>query len=273
MPRFAKSKSLLYCALLMVVTPKCGGSSSTPSKGATEKVCEPGRQVQCACPAGQAGVQACNQEGSTYGVCECRSISDGTSGQAGVSGANAAPGGGASMTIGAGSGGQEAGGGESGGSGQAGAASAIGDDPCPDVKPLVNCSSTCLDPQECVVSKCNSSTVGRRVYYVTPSLGGVATIRTPSGPGVAGCESCSDGISAVATIVLEGDSFDPVMYEVDPPWYIAAFGAAQGNAICEESGRPCHAQTSTEPVLIATSDPNAPARNIRITTTFDFCPR
>lgn len=58
--------------LLAATTLGCGGDAA----------CVPGEQVECACPGGTVGAQACNADGDAFGDCSC----DGTNPSAGGSG-------------------------------------------------------------------------------------------------------------------------------------------------------------------------------------------
>jgi hypothetical protein len=60
--------------------------SSTATSGATQATttdepanCVPGQQIECACPGGAPGAQACLPDGSGYDVCECPSADSGES--------------------------------------------------------------------------------------------------------------------------------------------------------------------------------------------------
>ncbi|MDC0739961.1 DUF2330 domain-containing protein [Polyangium mundeleinium] len=48
-----------------------GGSGGMGGSGANPGVCIPGEQVECACPGGSPGAQACNQDGTGYEACQC----------------------------------------------------------------------------------------------------------------------------------------------------------------------------------------------------------
>lgn len=61
---------------LLVTALGCGGDAA----------CVPGEQVECACPGGTVGAQACNAEGSAFGDCSC----DGTNPSAGGGGSGQA---------------------------------------------------------------------------------------------------------------------------------------------------------------------------------------
>jgi hypothetical protein len=57
----------------------CGSNGSTASGGNT---CTPGAQTSCACLGGKAGIQVCNVDGKSLGMCQCSSgtASGGTGG-------------------------------------------------------------------------------------------------------------------------------------------------------------------------------------------------
>jgi hypothetical protein len=62
------------------------GGDTTSGPGATTggadgpaTACTPGQQVECACPLGIEGAQACKEDGSGYEPCQCP-LDDGTSG-------------------------------------------------------------------------------------------------------------------------------------------------------------------------------------------------
>lgn len=54
-------------------------------EAASDRVCAPGLQVDCACPGGLHGAQSCTSDGMAYTKCDC---SNGPNGSAGVSGGN-----------------------------------------------------------------------------------------------------------------------------------------------------------------------------------------
>ncbi len=58
------AKNIPLILLLAVAIAGCG----TPS---TDKVCEPGRQVECNCPGGSTSFQKCLPDGSRWNDCEC----------------------------------------------------------------------------------------------------------------------------------------------------------------------------------------------------------
>lgn len=45
--------------------------SMLPACGDNDRVCEPGRQVPCACPGGSSSAQVCKQAGDGYEPCQC----------------------------------------------------------------------------------------------------------------------------------------------------------------------------------------------------------
>jgi hypothetical protein len=267
--------ALLVLTAISGTLSNCGASDQggTAQRQPTP-VCEPGRQVECACPSSPAsGTQVCDEDGTRYLPCQCDPVSP-------TGGADPGPAGAGSPAVGAGgvqgvaSGGAST---EPAGSsgahvgGEAGADTVSADDGCPE-GPSVNCSLTCEQQIDCPLTECFVPIEASRVRYASPEVGGSITIRTPSNPGTVGCNACDSGTSAVAAITLQGYTADPVMYEVEAPWYLVVPSASEGHAICESRGRPCVKSPSQEPILVATSDPAAPSRNIRATTTFDLCP-
>lgn len=46
-----------------------GDADTTAASG--DQVCVPGQQVECACPGGVPGAQACREDGGGFGPCEC----------------------------------------------------------------------------------------------------------------------------------------------------------------------------------------------------------
>src|SRR4051812_7605186 len=61
---------LIGCALLAM---GCGAAEGDAGSAPTalESICEAGRVVECPCVGGGAGVQACSEDGSTWGECAC----------------------------------------------------------------------------------------------------------------------------------------------------------------------------------------------------------
>ncbi|MDI1428243.1 DUF2330 domain-containing protein [Polyangium sorediatum] len=53
-----------------------GGSGGMGGSGANPGVCIPGEQVECACPGGSPGAQACNQNGTGYEACQCSALEE-----------------------------------------------------------------------------------------------------------------------------------------------------------------------------------------------------
>jgi hypothetical protein len=78
---------------VLVLLAGCGGTDVSELTGS--QVCVPRRQVECACPGGAVGVQACSRDGSGYDACACSSGDAGTAteGSAGAGGAGGSTGG------------------------------------------------------------------------------------------------------------------------------------------------------------------------------------
>ena len=249
---------------LTLATPMCGGSSTSPADTTgPEPGCVPGRRVECPCDDGTTSSQVCSDSGMTYLACEC----DGPGPSAGAP----SVGGGGTGIVAAGTGGLDDSGGapspagagssDGGESAQAGAPSL--DDPCPDAVEIVNCSSTCDNQETCVVSRCYTPLEHQRINVTNVP----AVVRTPASPGDQYCEACElDVPAAVANITIEGPVGAPYRYEVDPPWVILPSGAP-GHDLC--GGAQC--LIWSQAVLIATTDPDAPARNVKISLG-GFCP-
>lgn len=84
--------SALAGAVVLFV-PACGGSDTTSGGGE----CTANQQTECACPGGKKGVQVCNSDGRSFGLCQCESTGSGgsTGSNSGSGGAGAGVGGGA----------------------------------------------------------------------------------------------------------------------------------------------------------------------------------
>jgi hypothetical protein len=88
----------------------CSGSGAASKDGgvSSSRVCVPGLQVPCACPAGTLGEQACEVGGLGYGACDCSGASgpgsSSTTGATSAATSNASSGGGTSGDTGSGSG-------------------------------------------------------------------------------------------------------------------------------------------------------------------------
>jgi hypothetical protein len=50
------------------------GAAGTPSVEPPVVICEAGRQVECPCPNGGKGAQACASDGSKWSVCQCDDV-------------------------------------------------------------------------------------------------------------------------------------------------------------------------------------------------------
>ena len=81
----------MMAGLLTTVAVGCAGSADSAgtaidsgSDPAVEQACVPGKQVECACPGGQSGVQACNETGTGFGACEGCSASQTSTGSGGA---------------------------------------------------------------------------------------------------------------------------------------------------------------------------------------------
>ena len=55
-----------------------GGGSTSGAGGSmpSTTVCTPGQQVECACPGGAQGAQACNEDGTGFEACACPTVDD-----------------------------------------------------------------------------------------------------------------------------------------------------------------------------------------------------
>lgn len=216
------------------------------------------------CEDGARSSQACNDEGMAYLPCNCQP-SAGSAGKSpnGQTGAQPSGGGSPGGSPGGSSGSTDTNGGAAGTDGgpQGGAAQGgqtSGDDPCPIVGNLVDCSGSCENPSQCHVSQCMAAP-----DYDSVLIDSVpAVVRTPSAPGDRNCKACpSGGLSAVANITIRTTLIGSYKFEVDPPWYVQPGGGHSANSLCV--GNQCLAWGL--PVVIATTDPNAPSRNVRIT--------
>jgi hypothetical protein len=68
-------------APLVIALASCGGRE-TPAPDASVNVCAPNQQIECACPAGARGAQACKDDGSGYESCDCSTGSGGATSDA-----------------------------------------------------------------------------------------------------------------------------------------------------------------------------------------------
>jgi hypothetical protein len=131
------NRFLLSFALLMLGTGgllgACGGSGSGSTTGTPTVTCDPGENIFCRCPGGEAGTKTCKDDGHSFEACvtregPCSEIPDTTS----SSSTSSSSGGGA-------------GGGSSTGSGGAGGGGALGDLYAPCAKDEHCQSASCKD--------------------------------------------------------------------------------------------------------------------------------
>jgi hypothetical protein len=74
---------------VLALTARCGGSPSSPAPPAADaEACIPSTYIRCASPAGCAGFQVCNAQGSGYAACECDGTGGGLDAGADASGAD-----------------------------------------------------------------------------------------------------------------------------------------------------------------------------------------
>lgn len=66
---------LALAALLFALPVACGDDDD-----GGERVCAAGQQVECACPGGTKGAQACKDDGSGYEACACGAAGGGGAG-------------------------------------------------------------------------------------------------------------------------------------------------------------------------------------------------
>ncbi|MET0593511.1 MAG: vWA domain-containing protein, partial [Polyangiaceae bacterium] len=85
--------------LSLTAIASCGGDTRSSA------TCIPGQQVECACPGGGKGAQACRADGSGFNDCACGGGASGAGGAAGMGGTGGAaggPGGGGAAGVGGG---------------------------------------------------------------------------------------------------------------------------------------------------------------------------
>lgn len=68
-----KSKLMWLAGAFMALAgvAACGSTGNTNTGGGSGNACVPNASVECACPGGVKGVQACNAEGTGYEACQC----------------------------------------------------------------------------------------------------------------------------------------------------------------------------------------------------------
>lgn len=212
------------------------------------------------------GRQICNSEGSGYLDCQCdapgpvagASAGSGAQASAGSGGTGGGTTGAAGDTTAEGGSGS----GEDGGNG--GVGSDERGDACPTEPMIANCSDSCDQQQLCQVMRCNGGALAERVDIPAFDDGDIVVVRTPAKPGDQDCDACDVGDSSVANITLQSSTFAAVlMYQVEPPWYLVPVDTAtQDPTLCR--GVQCLTRTATLAVGVATTDPEAAARNVRI---------
>lgn len=64
---------LFSSGLTLALGAGCSSSNqgATPSSAGAGARCAAGIQIECACPGGKHGAQACNEQGTAYGACDC----------------------------------------------------------------------------------------------------------------------------------------------------------------------------------------------------------
>ncbi|MEO7328492.1 MAG: hypothetical protein ABI193_07940 [Minicystis sp.] len=87
----------------------CGGSGSSGTTGTSTITCDPGENIFCRCPGGEAGTKACKEDGHSFEACvtregACPDIPQTTSSTTSSSGDGGQGGGSATGTSGAGGG-------------------------------------------------------------------------------------------------------------------------------------------------------------------------
>lgn len=149
-------------------------------------------------------------------------------------------------------------------------------DPCPASSANINCSTSCGGPTaNCSLVRCQSDlmTVFKVPYKSLPFV-----VRLPDKPGFdPKCpESCLERPRTAFGVLLDSDYFaEPagLRIRVSPPWTIS-----RNNTFTDfcpfdllGSGSCVVFKESTPDILISTSDPNAPARNV-VFDKGDSCP-
>lgn len=141
-------------------------------------------------------------------------------------------------------------------------------DPCPASPPNINCSSSCGGPSaNCSLVRCQSDlmTVFKVPYKSLPFV-----VRLPDKPGFdPKCpESCLEFPRTAFGVMLNSDYFAEatgMRIRVSPPWTISRNNAGMDFcALAPLGSGNCFVLKGTggDDILISTSDPNAPARNV-----------
>ena len=152
------------------------------------------------------------------------------------------------------------------------------DDPCPS-KLDVNCSTSCGGPTECSQAACSlPPTAG----YAVPADDFPFVVRMPSSPGAltpgALPPKCADNCGGAVFYGLHfrvvTTTQPNVRVRVEPPWFVSRAIATADNAACVRVSCMSLMVNSSSPIVplvVATTDPNAPARNVVIEATSDPC--
>ena len=152
------------------------------------------------------------------------------------------------------------------------------DDPCPP-KLDVNCSTSCGGPTECSQVACHlpSLTAG----YVLSDDDFPFVVRAPSSPGALTpssvpprcTDSCGGPLWHGVHFRVVTTTQPKIRVRVEPPWFVSRALATADNAACFRVSCMSLTVGSTPivPLVVATTDPNAPARNVVIEATSDPC--
>jgi hypothetical protein len=152
------------------------------------------------------------------------------------------------------------------------------DEPCPQ-KLDVNCSASCGGPTKCSQVACNLPlTAG----YVVSDDDFPFVMRTPSSPG----SLTPGGLPPQCANICGGALFYGLHFRVitttqpqlrvrvEAPWVISNAAATADNAACQYRVHCMSLTVGSSPIVplvVATTDPNAPARNVVIEATSDPC--
>jgi hypothetical protein len=239
-----------------LVAPSCGGTSTN----SPQVECEAGVTRECVGFNACRGGQICMQTGNWSG-CACDNPPSGLGGEAGRSVGQT---GGAGPSLGGGTSGELNGPGSGGAAGSSGITPpgpGPGDDPCPpDAQLLLDCSGQCRPTDKCTLNGCPQLLVARM-----PVKGETLYVRTPKAPGANRCACVPAQQSYVFNVGDGEDVANPrlVFARVESPW-VSALTPVSDLCSAEPAPRPdCHAGIGG--FLILTSDPDAPARNVKIT--------
>ncbi len=141
-----------------------------------------------------------------------------------------------------------------------GADASTTDDPCPSGPIGINCSSECGGVSSgCGILICSEQGVDEVTGSELPFV-----IRTPSLP-LAICNSCDSG-PELEYLVFRGDFSslpNGAMVTVGAPWTVGS--TATGNGCAPGPASQCAVFTGVASVVVWTSDPTAPARNVELT--------